>query len=423
VLPDLRADEKARAVLLGGIVLAHVTLWTLSVTLWPTLVPVRQLVAEGFSSLAIVSLSTNLLLATRMRPLERWLRGLDRLFVTHRTIGLTVAVLVTTHFLLVPKSVGYVASKPWGYTTISLVLLVIFIASAPRFPWSRLVPMRYETWKSTHRLNGLLVALAVTHSLFAHTYVKQSPLLVPYVYGVATLGLLAWLYKEFAFRRFGPFRSCSVASSQPLGSKVLEVVLASPPPALARTAGQFAFVSFEDGPSREQHPFTINSGSGSDLRFSIKASGDFTEQLQSGVPEGSEVTIEGPYGAFDYRRGGPRQLWIAGGIGITPFLSMAEDLDPETSVVLIWSVRDEQEAVYAPALVKMAAEKPNLDFRLHPTAQKGHLDPAALELGAPLGSYSIYICGPVAMRKALIRQLTSLGVARSQVFFEEFRLR
>ena len=398
-------------------------MWLASIVLWPTLIPVRQLIAEGFSTLAIVSLSTNLVLATRARMLERGLCGLDRLYVTHRTIGLVVALLVTTHFLLVPKSVGYVASKPWGYATISLVLTVVFIASAPRFPWRRLVPLRYQDWKLTHRFNGILVALAVTHSLFAHTYVKQSALLLVYVYGAATLGLLAWLYKELAFPRFGPFHSYKVATSRPLGGDVLEIVLASSSPVLSRTAGQFAFALFDGGPSREAHPFTVSSASTADLRFSIKASGDFTAQMQSGVPEGSTVTVEGPYGAFDYRRGGRRQLWVAGGIGITPFMAMAADLDAEASVVLVWSVHDEHEAVYERVLTRLAAEKPNLDFRVHLTKQQGHLDVGTLRLDAPLAGHSVFLCGPVPMRKALLRQLKSLGLPRSQVFFEEFRLR
>ncbi len=128
--------------------------------------------------------------------------------------------------------------------------------------------------------------------------------------------------------------------------------------------------SFSDGPSREQHPFTISSGSHSDLRFSIKASGDFTKALLAGVPVGSAARIEGPYGAFDYRRGRPHQLWLAGGIGITPFLSMAEDLDAETDVLLVWSVRDEREAIYLEralsSLRREGESQPGRAFNLRP---------------------------------------------------------
>ncbi len=39
---------------------------------------------------------------------------------------------------------------------------------------------------------------------------------------------------------------------------------------------------------------------------------------------GTRVQVEGPYGRFDFRKGGARQIWLAGGIGITPFLAWAE---------------------------------------------------------------------------------------------------
>ena len=401
----------------------QIAVWTIALAIGPTRIPQRQLIAEGFSTFAIVFMSLNLMLSTRASFLERWLHGLDKLFVTHRTIGLTVALLIATHFLLVPKSVGYVASKPFGYTTLALLLTAIFIASAPRFPWSRLVPLKYQTWKFSHRFMGALVALAVTHSLLGHTYVKTAPLLVAYVYGTASLGLIAWLYREFAFRHSGPFHTYNVERSRLLGGDVTEVTLASASTVPTRTAGQFAFVSFENGPTREQHPFTISSGAHSDVRFSIKAAGDFTKDLLSGIPEASTAKVEGPYGAFDYHRGSRRQLWLAGGIGITPFLSMAEDLDAGTSVLLVWSVHDKQEAIYEQALSRVSSEKPNFNLLVHSTSERGHVDIGTLEFDAEPHDCSVFICGPVPMRRALVRQLRSMGVARGQIHFEEFRLR
>jgi len=405
------------------LLLTHAVAWSLALLLFPTLLPHRQLLAEGFSSLAIVAMSTNLVLSTRAPILERGLWGLDKLFVTHRTIGLSVAALVSTHFLLMPKSVGFVPAKPFGYTTISILLLAIFIASAPRFPWARLVPLNYQTWKFSHRFMGLVVALAVGHSLLSKTFVKQAPLLTVYVYGLATLGLLAWLYRELAFAHFGPFHTSAIEHSRPLGGDITEITLTPPTPVLTRTAGQFAIATFANGPSREPHPFTISSGATEAPRLSIKASGDFTGALQAGVAPSSAVRLEGPYGTFSYLRGGPYQLWLAGGIGLTPFLAMAQDLDAEPSVLLVWSVHDRGEAVYEQELVHAAERKPNLEFQLHPTGELGHFELAALHLKVAASRYSVFICGPLPMRKALIRQARSLGVRRDQIFFEEFRLR
>jgi predicted ferric reductase len=414
---------RARAVALGSVLFVHACMWVLALSTSGALVPTRQLIAESISTLALVLLSCNLALSTRAPFFERHLDGLDKLFVTHRLIGLSVGALVVTHFSIVPKSVGYVASKPVGYTTLALLLTVIFLASAPRFPWRGLVTLRYETWKATHRFNGLIVAAAVLHSLLAPTYVRRVPLLAGYVYTVAALGLLAWVYRETLFARVGPFRSCTVQRCRTLGNGVLEVTMATDAGRYLRKAGQFAFVSFAAGPSEEQHPFTISSSPRSDVRFSIKASGDFTDLLVNGVPTDSRARIEGPYGAFDHRRGRRKQLWLAGGIGITPFLAMAADLDPHTEVFLLWSVRNRDEAVYADELEALGRKESCLTVTVHPTSELGHADLRELGLGAVPGETSAFICGPLPLRLEFTRQLLDLGIPRSEIYFDEFRLR
>ena len=343
-MPSVAPHVKARLILLGAILLAHSTVWTIALRMSPGLVPARQMVAESISTLALVLLSTNLTLAARTRFFERRLRGLDKLFATHRTIGLTVALLVSAHFLIVPKSVGYVPSKPVGYTTLPLLLLAIFIASAPRFPRHRLVPLKYQTWKLTHRFMGVIVAMAVTHSLLAHPYVRRVPVLAGYVYGVAALGLAAWLYRELLFGRFGPFHTYRVERSRPLGSRVTEITLSSEeaPPALSpgsshsprstrarrasSTPSRLAAAPETRLASRSRRPGTspgtCNRGSHMDRQSESK-----DPTVRSGRPKRPSSTL------------------ARGGIGITPFLSMAADLGSEIEVLLVWSVHTRQDAI------------------------------------------------------------------------------
>lgn len=412
-----------RAILLSSVALTHALFWGMGLATPGAYAPLRQLIAEGFSTSALVLLSCNLILATRAPVLERFLGGLDKLFVTHRLNGLTVGVLVLTHFSIIPQSVGWVPSKPVAFTTISVLLTAIFVASAPRFPWRKLVPLKYQTWKATHRFMGFVVAGAVTHSLLAPTFVKRVPVLAGWVYTVATLGLLAYAYRELLFSRFGPFRTASVAAARGKAGEVMEVTLAADGGPYLRKPGQFAIASFAEGPSKEQHPFTISSGPGADVRFSIHASGDFTRDIQRGVPAGSAVRLEGPYGRFDYRRGRRRQLWLAGGIGITPFLAMAADLDADREVVLHWSVRTRDEAAYIAELEAAAAVRPGLTVMVHPTRELGHADLRALGLVPAPRETTAFVCGPVPMRQEMVRQLLALGVPREEIYFEEFRLR
>jgi len=419
----LRSDEIARTRLLALLLAVHAAVWALAVWRYPDLRTARQIFAEMLSTSALVLMSLNLVLSTRWRFLERRLWGLDKLFVTHRTVGLSVALFVVAHFVVVPRSAGFVPTKVFSLPTFFLLLGAIFVASAPRFPWRRLVPLKYNHWKALHRFMGLLVATAVTHSLLANTYVVQVPMLAGYVYGVAALGLTAWVYRETVFPFRGPITHHRVEAFRQLGGGVSEVML-SPPASEERVAGQFGILSLAGGPTREAHPFTISSGSPGGYRFSIKSSGDFTGALRErSVPVDSAASVEGPYGAFDYHRGLPKQLWLAGGIGITPFLSMAASLDSTVSVLLVWSVRDREEAVYHDELQRAAANHSNLRFVLHATSDAGRLDPGTLELSSPGSDYSAFICGPHGMRKDFERRLREMGVLREEIYFEEFRLR
>jgi predicted ferric reductase len=419
----LRSDELARARLLALVFVVHAASWLLAVWAYPDLEPARQIFAEMMSTTALVLMSLNLVLAARWRFLERSLLGLDKLFATHRVVGLSIVLFLLAHVALVPRSDGVVPTKLFSLPTFLLLVGAIFAAAAPRFPWRKLVPLKYHHWKLAHRFMGLFVATAVTHSLLAETYVSQVPLLAAYVYGVAALGLIAWGYRELVF----PFRTRAtehkVEGFRHLGGSVSEVLL-SPPASGHRVAGQFGILSMASGPSREPHPFTISSGPPGQYRFSIKSSGDFTDALLEGrVPIGSAASVEGPYGAFNYHRGRANQLWLAGGIGITPFLSMAAAFDDTVSVLLVWSVRDREEAVYDAELLQAAADHPNLKYAVHTTSDTGHLDPATLELSAPASDYSAFICGPLQMRKDFDQKLREMGVPREEIYFEEFRFR
>src|SRR5690606_37760064 len=74
--------------------------------------------------------------------------------------------------------------------------------------------------------------------------------------------------------------------------------------------------------------FTISSAWRDDglLRFSIKGLGDYTRSLPARLRVGDGVTVEGPYGRFDFRPNGRPQILVAGGIGITPFLARLQDM-------------------------------------------------------------------------------------------------
>jgi len=122
-------------------------------------------------------------------------------------------------------------------------------------------------------------------------------------------------------RYFLPLTEYSVGAAERPDARTLLVELEPRGEPLAFALGQFVYVNFGSDKWRP-HPFTVASGSSARrLQLAIRASGDETSRLYEVLQPGVTAVVAGPHGRFNYRRGGARQVWIAAGIGVTPFIS------------------------------------------------------------------------------------------------------
>ena len=203
--------------------------------------------------------------------------------------------------------------------------------------------------------------------------------------------------------------------------------------------GQFAFIKPLGGDViREEHPFTISSSpvNREAITFTIKALGDFTASLELMEP-GIPVRVDAPYGVFSYQQRAPGEPMgmIAGGIGITPILSMLRTLrktEPKRQVTFLWAVNQAEELFCKEELDAAAAEMPN--FTWHPVVafdeswpgEKGFVDKD--KLGRLLldgaddanTSMDIYLCGPPVMMDLVTGHLKDLGVPAGRILSERF---
>src|SRR5690606_24262824 len=104
--------------------------------------------------------------------------------------------------------------------------------------------------------------------------------------------------------------------------------------AIPFVAGQFAFVAFKHDGLREPHPYTIASAAGAAGRiaFMVRALGDYTARTVRQVQPGLLADVYAPFGRFRRKPDGRTEIWIAGGVGITPFLAWLHDDAPAPSV-------------------------------------------------------------------------------------------
>ena len=285
---------------------------------------------------------------------------------------------------------------------------------------------------------------AAYHALATKGSTHDSGALTVYLAALASLGLAAFAYRSVFGSVLVRRRRYRVESVNRLDELVTEIVMRAEGRALEHQPGQFLFVSFPSlrlrpfelslrrqvlslraGEIRNQfHPFSITSAPGEPtLRITVKALGDYTRALRELEP-GAEAVVEGAFGEFSHRAvANPRQLWLAGGIGVTPFLAMARSLAPGDGldVDFYYCVEHEAEAHFLDELRALEADHDGFSVTLVPRVRDGLL--TATRLAAEhddLGSADVLVCGPPAMIESLRAQLRAEGHPPTRFHAEEF---
>ena len=378
----------------------------------------HRILGEVFSSWVVTVFAFNFLMATRAKWVERLFGGLDKMYLIHRRSGVIAVFLLLAHFIVVPRDIEFNPGKPLGFYALILILIGVILSAAPIF--KKKIP--YHKWINIHKLMGVFYVMGVIHGMMVNSLIKELPITRIYVFGMAFVGIAAWVYRAFLFNLFNKKLKYEITNITDKNFGITEVGMKPISEPLMYSAGQFAFFTFPSISKREQHPFTLSSHPYDDgIRVTVKGLGDYTNDFNHKIKVGDPVLVEGTYGHFSssYIKE-KEQVWIAGGIGITPFLSLAKDMYTN-KVHLFWCVNNEQEAVYREELNAIARDNPNISFTIWPTEEKGHLTADKLELNSFHKGF--LICGPEGLKVNLIKQLKEKGVSAKNIYDEEFKFR
>jgi predicted ferric reductase len=237
------------------------------------------------------------------------------------------------------------------------------------------------------------------------------------------VGLAFYVYRELLADRFLSLHDYQVAGLRSPGPGLVELALAPVGRAMRFVAGQFAMIYLETKDGWHRHPFTISSAPHEEVvRVTVKALGDYTSQLHELVEPGMPAVIGGPHGRFDRRRGSDRQIWIAAGVGVAPFLSWIRALDGELEEEVDFFYTADGTAPFAGEILAVAERHPSLRVHLVDTSVEGRLTPTrVLEAsGEPSAELTVYMCGPQPMLRLFEAELRRAGVRRSRIHREHF---
>lgn len=379
---------------------------------------------------ALVAMSLTLILAARPRMLEPLFGGLDRMYRVHKCLGISALGLMILHNVIEPDfersvretGLGDLAEDA-GEFAFNGLLALIAISWFRRLPF---IPLEipYQLWRFSHRFMGVLFSIIVFHQFFVDMPTGVAASLPALLNAFGFVGVMAWVHMEFV----APFlrrRDFTVSAISQQGNTTA-VTLTPKGRAMRWRPGQFAFVRAPEAGLSEPHPFTISSAPRSDgtLTLSIRALGDWTQRLPRALHKGMSVHVEGPYGRFDFRKGGPKQLWLAGGIGVTPFLAWAESLTgaEHRDIHLVYCVTTQEEAIGLETLEAATARNPRFSYQVVSTARDGRLTAERLtgSIPFPVSKVDLWFCGPSGLKGGILKGLTNLGQIPRRVHFEHF---
>lgn len=426
--------------------------WLLADTFIPdpfTYFSFRAVFIQYSGLVGVGMMSVAMLLAMRPKWMERRLNGLDKMYRLHKWLGIGGLVFAVLHWWLAKGTKWMIG---WGWLsrperrqpaeeTLSQIeqlirsqrgfaesvgewafyaaVILIILALVKAFP--------YRLFKKTHKCLALIFLALVYHSLvLTKTDYWAQP--IGWIMAILLLGGTAAAVLVLAGqigkgRRVGGV--IQSLTSYP-GVRTLEGCIRLESGWKGHSPGQFAFVTSKS--SEGAHPYTIASAwnpGEPNVTFIIKELGDWTGQLHDWLKVGMPVSVEGPYGCFDFNDQLSRQIWVGAGVGITPFIAKMKQLahsrgQQEIDLFHVTSDYDQT------AIDKLTADAKAANVRLHirVTPRDGRLTAEQVRAAVPeWRSASLWFCGPAAFGGLLRKDFLKKGLPAARFHQELFAMR
>ncbi|GAA1975317.1 hypothetical protein GCM10009798_40700 [Nocardioides panacihumi] len=427
---------------IGGLLVAYSLLWLI---FRPAGEPLGPYVGQYVGALSVVLLSAALVLISSLPWVETWFDGIDRAAIWHRRMAITGLVLLALHIPLASSPIhsrwggtlGAVAA--WGLVALALWAIlprwqsvvprplrgpITSLKDAPVIAQVRRLFGGYDRWRQVHRLTGVLVAAAFLHGLLDGSPFPKSAVLRGSYVVAGGLGLAFYVYRELLAPFVRSLHDYEVESVTRVADDLVEIRLRPLGKPMNFVPGQFALVYLEAKDGWHRHPFTLASAPDEQhVRFTVKGLGDYTRSISELLEPGMPAVIGGPHGRFHHSKGTDRQVWIAGGVGVAPFLSWVRALDdgPPHGEVDLYYAYTGSPAAFAGELAAGVAEFEQVRLHLVDSAVDGRLTAQRiLDAVTEPQRLSAFLCGPEAMLRDLQRGMRAGGVKARNIHREYF---
>jgi len=402
-------------------------------------------------SIAFTWLNLQLILSSRPKFIESYF-GLDKFYRFHGLMAAIAIALAFSHKLLkgltfsesFTTQLGDVAIIIFiGAAVLALIFMVdtiikkIKILNTLRTLSKKIEIGKYNVQVILHNLNVIAVIFVFLHVMLTNS--AKNPIIktVYTLYFVVSISFYLYhkIIKRYLLQNKFIIKEIIQESEYmwtlkmyPFKGKVMDY-----------KPGQFGFIRIlGNGISSEEHPFSISSQplNKEYISITIKNLGDWTANIKN-VKSGSTALLDAPYGRFSpmlYNDEGGIVL-IAGGVGITPILSILRyfyEFKKDQKITLFWGLNSISEIVCSDEFDLFSKEMKN--FSLIPVVakdkdfegEKGFINQEKLERLIKsedgLEHLQYFICGPAIMQTTVLKSLKSMGINNSKLHYESFSL-
>ncbi|OHB51546.1 MAG: hypothetical protein A2Y10_11800 [Planctomycetes bacterium GWF2_41_51] len=382
--------------------------------------------ALGLISFCLLILQ--IVLTCRFKPLER-IFGLDRLTNFHRYLGIIIGLLLTTHIIIMLSLIkvqnfaivmGQIA---YGIAFVNIVLALSFEAFG----------MDYNVWRVIHKMMPIVVVAAFIHSYLIGPDLQNAGMRILW-WVLLTVFAMAVLLRNFYIPLFIRKKYNIKSIEQVTHNTFTLTYLPEKGNRFEYKPGQFLFLKLRrPGRKSETHPFTISSSptQGGFLQNTIKQSGNYTNTINQTFISDKAV-IEGPYGKFSFLYTKSKSLlFIAGGVGITPIMSMIRylrDTNDKRRVVVLYANRAFNDIIFKTEMENLPGNFKVVhilsDAEKDWKGLKGHITKNIIEENAQdiLPEADVFLCGPPKMMETMVNYLKDLKVPSTKIHYERFTI-
>lgn len=356
--------------------------------------------------------------------------GMDKIIKFQRKFSLIATIFVISHpFFFMLSSGTYLnylipnlAVLPLALGIISLYIYMLIIVSSVLYK-----RISYCAWQYIHLLTYILFFFSLYHAF--KTGSDMGNKFIQLIFGILLLGAIVGGIYRIDYKLKNKQFKCHVREIK-WGTPDVFTLKLNTNRKLNFKPGQFCFLRINKDKLHARHPFTISSSPNEyTLDFTMKMTGRFTK-IASQLNEGEEVIVDGPFGIFTIEDERKDLVFIAGGIGITPFISMIKGslhLKKQRNITLIYSSKIKKEIMFKKELDELKEEWLKKVYVLSREEKT--------ELGYEYGRITreivtkhiisandslFYVCGPESFKDEMVMILRHLGAKKSNIKVESF---